>query len=291
MKGIILAGGSGTRLYPITIPTIKQLLPVYDKPMIYYPLSVLLEADCNEILIISTPKDIGRFEELFGDGSSLGISIQYAIQDKPKGIAEALVIGEEFMANEPTWLILGDNLFFGDNLPKLLREVPKNNEGATVFGYAVADPERYGVVEFDKEGKAISLEEKPEKPKSNFAITGLYYYDNNAPKLAKQIKPSGRLELEITDLNLLYLEQKKLNVILMDRGFAWLDTGTYDSLMEASDFVRIIEKRQGMKIGCIEEIAFKKRHITKEQLLKIAEQYNKNSYGKYLRRIAEDEDF
>jgi len=288
MKGIILAGGSGTRLHPMTIPTIKQLLPIYDKPMIYYPLSVLMEAGCNEILIISTPKDIGRFEDLFKDGSQIGINIHYAIQDNPKGIAEALIIGEEFINNKSVWLILGDNLFFGDNMSSILNAAYKNKDGATVFGYNVSDPERYGVIEFDKNNRVVSLEEKPKIPKSNYAVTGLYYYDNNASNYSKNIKPSGRQELEITDLNNIYLKKNKLNVNLFDRGFAWLDTGTYDSLIEAADYVRIIEKRQGLKIGCIEEIAYKKKLINKNQLLELANPLKKTSYGKYLIRVAEE---
>lgn len=286
MKGILLAGGLGTRLYPITLPTIKQLLPIYDKPMIYYPLSVLLEAGCDEILIISTKKDIGRFKELFGTGHKLGVKIDYQIQDEPKGIADAFIIGEKFINKEPVWLILGDNLFFGENLPSILKTAPKN-KGASVFGYAVSDPQRYGVIEFNNENQVISIEEKPSTPKSNYVVTGLYYYDANVSTFAKEIIPSQRGELEITDLNTIYLNKKLLNVKLMDRGFAWLDTGTFDSLMEASEFVRIIEKRQGLKIGCIEEVAYRKGLISKKQLEALAKPLKKNSYGQYLLKIAE----
>lgn len=286
MKGIILAGGSGTRLYPITLPTIKQLLPIYDKPMIYYPLSVLLEAGCNQILIISTKKDIRRFEELFGDGKSLGITIEYQIQKKPNGIAEAFIIGEEFINKDPVWLILGDNLFFGENLPSILKNTPKN-KGATIFGYGVSDPQRYGVIEFDSTKQVISIEEKPSTPKSNYVVTGLYYFDAKVCAFAKEIKTSQRGELEITDLNNIYLKKQLLNVKLIDRGFAWLDTGTFDSLMEASEFVRIMEKRQGLKIGCIEEIAYKKGLISKKQLEELAQPLKKNSYGQYLLKIVE----
>ncbi len=288
MKGIILAGGSGTRLYPITIPTIKQLLPIYDKPMIYYPLATLMLAGVRDILIISTPKDISRFKDLFGDGSQLGLNFSYAEQQDPRGIAEALIIGEEFINNDNVWLVLGDNIFFGHGLPDLLQETAKQKEGATVFGYYVSDPERYGVVEFDKDGKVLSIEEKPEKPKSNYAITGLYYYDSEAPKIAKSLKPSHRGEIEITDLNLEYLKRGKLNVKLMGRGFAWLDTGTHDSLLDASDFVRIIEQRQGLKVACIEEIAYRLGYIDAEQLEKLAQPLKKTGYGKYLLKIIEE---
>ncbi len=288
MKGIILAGGSGTRLYPITIPTIKQLLPIYDKPMVYYPLATLMLAGVRDILIISTPKDLSRFQDLFGDGSQLGLNFSYAEQQEPRGIAEALIIGEEFINNENVWLVLGDNIFFGHGLPDLLQETSKQKEGATVFGYYVSDPERYGVVEFDEEGKVLSIEEKPEKPKSNYAITGLYYYDSDAPKIAKNLKPSARGEIEITDLNLEYLKRGKLNVKLMGRGYAWLDTGTHDSLLDASDFVRIIEQRQGLKIACIEEIAYRLGYIDEEQLEKLAQPLKKTGYGKYLLKILEE---
>ncbi|MCX7794577.1 MAG: glucose-1-phosphate thymidylyltransferase RfbA [Thermodesulfovibrionales bacterium] len=289
MKGIILAGGSGTRLYPITIGTVKQLLPVYDKPMIYYPLSVLMLAGVREILIISTPGDIDRFKRLFNDGSHLGLNFQYAVQSEPRGIAEALIIGEEFINKDNVWLILGDNIFFGHGLPELLRRVSGYKEGATIFGYYVADPGRYGVVEFDPSGKVISIEEKPEKPRSNYAVTGLYYYDKDAPEIAKTLRPSKRGELEITDLNNEYLKRGRLRVELMGRGFAWLDTGTYDSLLDASEYVRIIEQRQGLKIACIEEIAYRLGYINREQLLRLAEPLKKNSYGRYLLQIAEEE--
>ncbi|NPA51304.1 MAG: glucose-1-phosphate thymidylyltransferase RfbA [Aquificae bacterium] len=288
MKGIILAGGSGTRLYPITIPTIKQLLPVYDKPMIYYPLATLMLAGVRDFLIISTPKDLPRFQELFGDGSKLGLNFSYAKQEKPRGIAEALIIGEDFIGNDNVWLILGDNLFFGHGLPELLKEAGEQKEGATVFGYYVSDPERYGVIEFDKDGKVLSIEEKPKKPKSHYAVTGLYYYDGDAPKIAKSIKPSHRGELEITDVNNEYLKRGKLHVKLMGRGYAWLDTGTHDSLLDASDFVRIVEHRQGLKIACIEEIAYRMGYIDKGQLESLAQPLKKTGYGKYLLKLLEE---
>lgn len=288
MKGIILAGGTGTRLYPITIPTIKQLLPIYDKPMIYYPLATLMTAGIRDILIISTAKDLPSFQQLFGDGSHLGLNFSYKVQDEPNGIAQAFIIGEEFIGNSSVWLVLGDNIFFGDNLHNMLVKASEQKEGATVFGYWVSDPERYGVVDFDKNGKAVSIEEKPLKPKSNYAVTGLYYYDKNVSQIAKNIKPSARGELEITELNNQYLKMGKLKVELMGRGFAWLDTGTYDSLLEASSFVSIIEKRQGLKIACIEEIAYNLGYINKEQLEKLAEPLNKNSYGKYLLNLLKD---
>lgn len=288
MKGIILAGGSGTRLYPITIGIIKQLLPVYDKPMIYYPLATLMLAGVRDILIISTPEDIDRFKRLFNDGGQLGLSFSYAVQPEPRGIAEALIIGEDFIDNDNVWLILGDNIFFGHGLPELLRKVSTYKDGATIFGYWVADPQRYGVVEFDKSGNVISIEEKPERPKSNYAVTGLYFYDKEAPEIAKTLKPSRRGELEITDLNNEYLKRGKLRVELMGRGFAWLDTGTYDSLLDAAEYVRIIERRQGLKIACIEEIAYRLGYITKEQLIRLAEPLKKNSYGRYLLQIAEE---
>lgn len=288
MKGIILAGGTGTRLYPITIPTIKQLLPIYDKPMIYYPLATLMTAGIRDILIISTAKDLPSFQQLFGDGSHLGLNFSYKVQDEPNGIAQAFIIGEEFIGNSSVWLVLGDNIFFGDNLHNMLVKASEQKEGATVFGYWVSDPERYGVVDFDKNGKAVSIEEKPLKPKSNYAVTGLYYYDKNVSQIAKNIKPSARGELEITELNNQYLKMGKLKVELMGRGFAWLDTGTYDSLLEASSFVSIIEKRQGLKIACIEEISYNLGYINKEQLEKLAEPLNKNSYGKYLLNLLKD---
>ncbi|MFN8578067.1 MAG: glucose-1-phosphate thymidylyltransferase RfbA [Candidatus Sericytochromatia bacterium] len=288
MKGIILAGGSGTRLYPITIPTIKQLLPIYDKPMIYYPLATLMLAGIRDILIISTKRDLPSFIELFGDGSNIGLNFSYKVQDEPKGIAEALVIGEEFIDNDNVWLILGDNIFFGHHLQEMLENASKKTEGATVFGYNVSDPERYGVVDFDKDGKVLSIEEKPIKPKSNYAVTGLYYYDKNAAQMAKSLKPSDRGELEITSLNNEYLKAGKLNVELMGTGFAWLDTGTYDSLLDAATFVSIIEQRQGLKIACIEEIAYRLGYIDKVKLEELAQPLKKNSYGKYLLNLIKE---
>lgn len=288
MKGIILAGGSGTRLYPITIPTIKQLLPIYDKPMIYYPLATLMMAGIRDILIISTEKDIPSFQNLFGDGSQIGINFSYKIQDAPRGIAEALIIGEEFIAKDSVSLILGDNIFFGHDLQLMLKRNSKQGEGATVFGYYVSDPERYGVVEFNKDGKVVSIEEKPEKPKSNYAVTGLYFYDNNVSEIAKSIKPSARGELEITTVNNEYLKAGKLKVELMGRGYAWLDTGTYDSLLDASSFVSIMEQRQGLKIACIEEIAYRLGYINSEQLENLAQPLKKNSYGTYLLNILKE---
>lgn len=288
MKGIILAGGSGTRLYPVTVPTIKQLLPVYDKPMIYYPLSVLMLAGVDEYLIISTANDLPRFKELLKDGKHLGISIKYASQESPNGIAEALIIGEEFIGNDNVWLILGDNIFFGNGLQNILKDAIVQNEGATIFCYSVSNPQRYGVVEFDSSNKVISLEEKPKNPKSHYAVTGLYYYDSNASKIAKTLKPSNRGELEITDLNREYLKLGKLNVKLMNRGYAWLDTGTHESLLEAANFVRIIEERQGLKIGCIEEIAYRQGFINKQELLHLAKVLEKSTYGAYLLNIMDD---
>jgi len=288
MKGIILAGGSGTRLYPITIGTIKQLLPVYDKPMIYYPLATLMLAGVRDILIISTPDDLPRFKRLFGDGSHLGLRFNYAPQKEPRGIAEALIIGEEFINNDNVWLVLGDNIFFGHGLPDLLKRVSEYKDGAVIFGYYVSNPHRYGVVEFDKSGRVISIEEKPERPKSNYAVTGLYYYDKDAPSIAKSLKPSKRGELEITDLNNEYLRRGRLRVELLGRGFAWLDTGTYDSLLDAAEYVRIIEQRQGLKIACIEEIAYRLGYINRDQLMELARPLKKNSYGSYLMRIAEE---
>jgi glucose-1-phosphate thymidylyltransferase len=288
MKGIILAGGSGTRLYPITISTIKQLLPVYDKPMVYYPLATLMLAGIRDILIISTPRDLPSFEALFGDGKNLGLNFYYKVQDEPKGIAEALIIGEEFIGNDNVWLILGDNIFFGHDLPILLKKTAQQKEGATVFGYYVADPERYGVVEFDIDGKALTIEEKPLQPKSNYAVTGLYYYDNKVSEIAKALKPSDRGEIEITGINNEYLRTGKLNVELMGRGYTWLDTGTYDSLLDAASYVSIIEKRQGLKIACIEEIAYRLGYISKQQLEELARPLNKNNYGKYLLNILKE---
>lgn len=288
MKGIILAGGSGTRLYPITLPVCKQLLPIYDKPMIYYPLSTLMLAGIREILIISTPKDISRFEQLFGDGSKYGLNISYKVQPKPEGLAQAFILGEEFIGDENVCLVLGDNLFYGHGLSDLLKnavnKVDKDG-GGVVFGYYVNDPERYGVVDFDNSGKVISIEEKPKNPKSNYAVVGLYFYDNDVVKIAKNIKPSHRGELEITSVNQEYLRQNKLTVELMGRGFAWLDTGTFDSLIDAGNFIRIIEERQGLKIGCIEEIAYKNKWITEEMLFSLAAELNKNRYGSYLKKL------
>ncbi|MFH1093303.1 MAG: glucose-1-phosphate thymidylyltransferase RfbA [Candidatus Omnitrophota bacterium] len=285
MKGIILAGGKATRLYPITKGVCKQLLPVYDKPMIYYPLSVLMQAGITEVLIISTPEALGQFKALFGDGSDFGLKVQYAEQDKPRGIAEAFIIGEDFIAHDKVCLVLGDNIFFGAGLEYELKKAVEQETGACVFGYYVKDPQRYGVIEFDNDNNAVSIVEKPKNPRSHWAITGLYFYDNKVVQIAKNIKPSARGELEITDLNNVYLKDKKLKVRLLKQGYAWLDTGTYDSLIDASIFIKTIEDRQGLKIGCLEEIAYKKGYITKEQLLKLAGQM-KTSYSEYLRKIA-----
>lgn len=286
MKGIILAGGSGTRLYPITKSLSKQLIPVYDKPMIYYPLSVLMLSGITDILIISTPNDLPSFQYLLGDGSQFGINLSYAEQPSPDGLAQAFLIGEDFIGSDSVSLILGDNIFYGYGLTGMLKAASGITSGATVFGYWVSDPERYGVVEFDAEKRVLSLEEKPEQPKSNYAVTGLYFYDNSVVEKAKALKPSKRGELEITDLNKLYLEENKLNVQLFGRGMAWLDTGTHDSLLEASNFIATIENRQGLKVACLEEIAYKNGYISKDQLVKLAQPLIKNNYGQYLLKIS-----
>lgn len=283
MKGIILAGGSGTRLYPLTIAVSKQLMPVYDKPMIYYPLSTLLLAGIQDILIITTPHDAEPFQRLLGDGSQIGCSIKYAVQDSPDGLAQAFIIGEEFIGDDSVALVLGDNIFYGTGLGELL-ESKTNVQGGCVFAYQVSDPERYGVVDFDKDFKALSIEEKPTNPKSNYAVPGLYFYDNRVVQIAKELEPSPRGELEITDINKIYLEMGELEVGIMGRGTAWLDTGTFDSLHEASEFVRVIEKRQGVSISCIEEIAFRKGFINEEELLVSAQKYGKSGYGEYIKK-------
>ncbi|MBN6885259.1 glucose-1-phosphate thymidylyltransferase [Cytobacillus horneckiae] len=290
MKGIILAGGSGTRLYPLTRAISKQMLPVYDKPMIYYPMSVLMLAGIKEILIISTPEDTCRFEQLLGDGSDLGLSLSYVVQEKPEGLAQAFILGEEFIGEDSVSLILGDNIYYGQGLSKMLQRAAGKESGATIFGYHVHDPERFGVVEFDRNMKAISIEEKPTYPKSNFAVTGLYFYDNRVVEYAKLIEPSERGELEISDLNNLYLESGELEVELMGRGFAWLDTGTHESLLEASTFIETVEKRQRLKIACLEEVAYRMGYIDAAQVRKLAEPLKKNEYGQYLLRIIQGQD-
>ena len=289
MKGIILAGGAGTRLYPLTMVTSKQLLPVYDKPMIYYPLSTLMLAGIQDILVISTPTDTPRFQQLLGDGSQFGISLQYAVQPSPDGLAQAFLIGEDFIGGEPCAMVLGDNIFYGNGFSAMLREAAENAENglATIFGYFVNDPERFGIVEFNPNGKVLSVEEKPKNPKSNYCITGLYFYDKRVCELAKQVKPSARGELEITTLNDMYLQDGTLRAKIMGRGFAWLDTGTMDSLIEAGSFVQMIERRQSIKIAALEEIAYHKGWISKEKLLESAERYGKSPYGEHLKRVAE----
>ena len=286
MKGIILAGGSGKRLYPLTKVTSKQLLPVYDKPMIFYPLSTLMLAGIRDILIISTPADLPNFERLLGDGSQYGIRLSYKVQPSPDGLAQAFILGEEFIGGDRAAMILGDNIFFGAGLGEHLRRAAKQEEGATVFGYYVEDPERFGVVEFDQKGKAVSIEEKPQNPKSNYAVTGLYFYDNKVCGLARTLKPSARGELEITDLNRIYLEADKLNVITLGRGYAWLDTGTVDSLAQATEFVRVVESREGIQIAALEEIAYHSGWISREELLRAAENYGRSPYGKHLLNVA-----
>ena len=285
MKGIILAGGSGTRLYPLTKVTSKQLLPIYDKPMIYYPLSVLMNAGIREILIISTPVDTPRFEALLGDGHQFGVELSYAVQPSPDGLAQAFIIGEEFIGGEPVAMVLGDNIFHGQGLKKRLRAAAAKEKGATVFGYYVDDPERFGIVEFDDQGKAVSIEEKPEHPKSNYCVTGLYFYDSRVVEYAKSLKPSARGELEITDLNRIYLENGELDVTLLGQGFTWLDTGTHESLVEATNFVKTVETHQHRKIACLEEIAYLNGWITKEQVLETYEELKKNQYGRYLKDV------
>ncbi len=291
MKGIILAGGAGTRLYPLTKSISKQIIPVYDKPMIYYPLSVLMLAGIREILIISTPEDIHLYEDLLGDGQQLGLNLTYEIQPSPDGLAQAFIIGENFIGNDPVCMILGDNIFYGHGFGKVLLDTAELKDGAVVFGYYVTDPERYGVVDFNAEGKALTIEEKPKQPRSSYAVTGLYFYGNDVIDMAKSLKPSARGELEITDLNRLYLQEERLKVRIMGRGMAWLDTGTHESLLQASNYIYTIEERQGLKVSCIEEIAFKRGYIDKEQLIRLAEPLSKNQYGQYLMNIAEEKIF
>ena len=286
MKGIILAGGSGTRLYPLTKAVSKQIMPVYDKPMIYYPLSILMLAGINEVLIISTPRDLPVFKELLSDGSQLGMKFSYAVQEQPRGLADAFIIGADFIGNDSVCLILGDNIFYGQSFSKLLREVASRDKGATIFGYYVRDPREYGVVEFDENGMALSIEEKPENPKSNYAVPGLYFYDNDVVEIAKNVKPSARGEIEITSINNEYLRRGELRVETLGRGFAWLDTGNHDALLDAADFVAAFQKRQGLYISCIEEIAYKRGFISKEQLLELAKPLMKTNYGKYLIEVA-----
>lgn len=287
IKGIILAGGSGTRLYPLTMVTSKQLLPIYDKPMIYYPLSILMLAGIKEILIISTPHDLPNFRRLLGDGSDFGLSLAYKEQPSPEGLAQAFIIGEEFIAGDRCAMVLGDNIFHGNGLTPHLRQAAERENGATIFGYYVDDPERFGIVEFDKDGKAISLEEKPEHPKSNYAVTGLYFYDQNVCEYAKRLKPSKRGELEITDLNRIYMENGDINVVTLGRGYAWLDTGTVDALSDATEFVKVMETRQGIKIAALEEIAYRNEWISREKLTECAAKYGKSAYGKHLISVAE----
>ncbi len=289
MKGIILAGGSGTRLYPITRGISKQLIPIYDKPMIYYPLSTLMLAGITDILVISTPEFTPLFEQLLGDGSEWGISLTYKVQEKPNGLAEAFILGVDFIGDDSVCLILGDNIYYGSGLSKLVQEAAQKTDGATIFGYHVNDPERFGVVEFDDNMKALSIEEKPENPKSNYAVTGLYFYDNTVVEKAKNLKPSDRGELEITDINKSYLDEDKLDVKVMGRGYAWLDTGTHDSMMDASSFIATIQKRQNLKVACLEEIAYRMGYISKEKLVELAQPMKKNDYGQYLLRLAKEQ--